>query len=337
MDKNRKQIAIVVAALLMVVAAALGYRLTRSDAPDAETRAEIAATKEERLQEACASQATYTRLKEVAFEEAVRIRNADPENLDTLAATAVVRMENPVVKSRDEALNLTVCTGKFVLELPPGAERGFGGERRLTADIEYAAQAAADGSGLVFQIEGAEPIIAKLAAFNMNGGMLAEPDTQDGEVELAKADLPEDVPPVSEPRAALNPAPAPVVQPAPSPSPTLRPLPGQRRPIEPAPEPEVEPEPRPAVASARPSFNCRVARSRSEQAVCGNGRLAGLDRAMSSQFYSALSGADPETRRALRRTRDRFLSYRERCGGDEACIADTYQGRMAEIRDIAGE
>lgn len=67
--------------------------------------------------------------------------------------------------------------------------------------------------------------------------------------------------------------------------------------------------------------------------VCSSGGLAARDRAMSSQYYSALSSADSSQRRALRRTRDRFLAYRERCG-TEACIAQAYEGRMREIRDI---
>ena len=54
---------------------------------------------------------------------------------------------------------------------------------------------------------------------------------------------------------------------------------------------------------------------------------------MSSLFYSALADADPTTRRELRRTRDRFLAYRDRCGSD-ACVAEAYDGRMDEIRDI---
>ena len=54
---------------------------------------------------------------------------------------------------------------------------------------------------------------------------------------------------------------------------------------------------------------------------------------MSSLFYSALSDADSSRRRELRRTRDRFLAYRDRCG-TEACIAEAYDGRMNEIRDI---
>ena len=106
------------------------------------------------------------------FDEAARIRNSDPRNLDPLAAAAVVRMEEPVVKSRDEELNVTVCTGRFILELPPGAENAFDGKRRLDAEVEYAAQAAVDGSGLVYQMDGAEPIIYRLATFGLQGGSM---------------------------------------------------------------------------------------------------------------------------------------------------------------------
>jgi hypothetical protein len=233
-------------------------------------------------------------------------------------------MENPVVKSRDEDLNVTVCTGRFVLELPPGAEAGFGGQRRLVADIEYAAQAAADRSGLVYQLNGAEPIIYRLATFDLRNPPKPAPGEQP--TELAQAP---EAPPA--PRAPSEPdEPA---EPA-SPPPAPRPEPRVERPQPPAPitrprEPEVR-----TATTARPSFNCRSARTRSERAVCGSSSLASRDRQMSSLFYSALANADPRTRAQLRRTRDRFLAYRERCGSD-ACIAEAYEGRMAEIRDIA--
>ena len=70
--------------------------------------------------------------------------------------------------------------------------------------------------------------------------------------------------------------------------------------------------------------------------VCSSDRLAAKDRAMSSLFYSALADGDPRTRAELRRTRDRFLAYRDRCG-NEGCIADAYDGRMREIRDIMAD
>ncbi len=67
--------------------------------------------------------------------------------------------------------------------------------------------------------------------------------------------------------------------------------------------------------------------------VCSSPGLAALDRQMSSLFYSALADADPGTRAVLRRSRDRFLAFRERCGS-EACVAQAYRDRMDEIRDI---
>jgi hypothetical protein len=331
MDRRKWILAAV--ALLVVAAAAFGLSLTRTgSAGTKEEKAELAARQEERLQDACASKATYDRLKEVAFEEAVRIRNSDPANLDMLATHSIVRMESPVVKSRDEDLNVTVCSGRFVLELPPGAERGFGGERRLTADIEYAAQSAADGSGLVYQIEGAEPIIYKLAAFDLQGQRYqtapAAAPTPEG-VDYAAAE------PVEMPIPSATPAPAP------SPAPRAAPTSARAPPAAPRPTPRSEPT-RIAEAPAReapaarvnPSFNCRRAGTRSEKMVCSSSRLAASDRAMSSYYYSAIADADPETKRRIRRSRDAFLARRERCG-DEACVESAYQNRVEEIRRIA--
>jgi hypothetical protein len=338
---DNKKIALAVAALAIIIAAAFGYSTSRGvKSKTSSAKAEITEKQENRLREACASSGTYDRLKEVVFEEALRIRNSDPANLDTLATHSVVRMENPVVKSRDDDLNVTVCTGRFVLDLPPGAEAGFGGQRRLFADIEYAAQASADGSGLVYQMNGAEPIIYKLAAFDLQRQRMAAPAVQPGTVMTdAGGAATAPAPPVP----ALAPAPVRELESEPRVVQREAPPPPRPRPVEPRPEPRSEPrveprvEPRPepvrAAASSKPSFNCRSARSRSERMVCSSDSLAGLDRAMSSLFYSALADADPGTRAQLRRTRDRFLAYRERCGS-EACVAEAYDGRMREIRDI---
>lgn len=309
---DRRKLIWALAGLLAILAAALGYTLAKPKLPEtAKTKGEVAKAQENQLKEACASTATYDRLKQVVFEEAVRIRNADPANLDTLATHAVVRMENPVVKSRDEELNVTVCSGRFVLELPPGAERAFGGERRLVADIEYAAQAAVDGSGLVYQMNGAEPIIYRLAAFDLQGQPLRPP----APVQTADAgSLPPDAGAPSQGQVPGTSAPAPQPQPQPTPAPRAQPAPA-------------------ATANSNPSFNCRYARTRGERMVCGSNRLAAKDRAMSSLYYSALADASGAARRALRSTRNRFLAYRDRCS-NEACIAEAYDGRMQEIRDI---
>lgn len=86
-------------------------------------------------------------------------------------------------------------------------------------------------------------------------------------------------------------------------------------------------------ATVKPSFNCANARTSGEVAVCNDDRLALMDRRMATQFSSAMSQADAQQRATLNRTRDLFLNYRDRCTNNE-CIAETYRGRMREIRDI---
>ena len=276
--------------------------MQKKDAPAAKTEKQLAAERNERIRKACASEATYARLKELVFDEAARIRKTDARNLDSLSAGSVVRMEKPLVKSRDEDLNLTVCTGRFFLELPPGTENAFDGLRRLTAEVEYAAQAAADGSGLIYQMDGAEPIIYRLAAFGLAPG--------------------------STPRLAAAPEPAPPVVAAPVPPPPVPPRPSTRAPETEAPEPAA-----PVTVQARPSFSCRHARTPSEKQVCSSPMLAARDRRMASLYYDVMARADPATRRQLRRSRDSFLARRERCRSAE-CIAAAYDERSAEIRSI---
>jgi uncharacterized protein YecT (DUF1311 family) len=102
-----------------------------------------------------------------------------------------------------------------------------------------------------------------------------------------------------------------------------------------APEPAAPADPlAPAPApGAKPSFNCADARTSGERAVCGDAGLAALDRRMAAQFASAMTDANAEQRATLQRTRDSFLRYRDQCPNN-SCIAETYRGRMREIRDI---
>lgn len=304
---------ILITAILAILAIPACNKLEPKAVQQAEAKRDDA--QDRRIRQACASQASYDRLKALVFEKATQVRAGNATLLDRLAATTVVRMESPVVKSRDEALNVTVCTGRMVIELPPGAEDAFNGERRLSAEVEYAAQAAADGSGLVYQLDGAEPMIYRLAAIDLkNAPRMAE-------AQPAPTPTPESAP------APLPPATKVAVAPPPSPAPT-RTAPPRQVQTPPA-------APRPALA--RPSFNCRSARTRTELMVCADERLAARDRAMASLYYQAVSVADPETRSILRGTRDRFLARRERCGSP-ACVAASYEDRIDEIdRIMSGE
>jgi hypothetical protein len=171
----------------LVLAIALGGcgKTEQSDPRDAgKARAEA-----KRQQAACASSAAYNRMKGLLFDRAIEQHNGDRANLDTLADYSVVRMEDPVVEGWDPALDITRCKGRLILELPPGADRAFAGERRLQADIGYTAQAAADGSGFVYQLSGGEPIVAKLATFNLTAKAFRPPPAiDDGQVEADESE-----------------------------------------------------------------------------------------------------------------------------------------------------
>jgi uncharacterized protein YecT (DUF1311 family) len=295
--------------LLPLLIAAAGCNFADRDSAGGagdNVHARLEEKRDERMRAACTSQASFDRLKELTFDEAIRIRGGDSALLDRVGAAAVVRMERPRVVSRDDSLNVTVCAGRLVLELPPGAENAFDGRRRIEADVEYAAQDAPDGSGLVFQMDGAEPVIYRLATV---GGLVRQ---QRAEVAPRRPSAP--------PRVAET---APSAQPEPAPQRSPRPDPRA-----------APPETRPATA-VRPSFNCRAARTRTEVMVCASPQLAAADRRMASLYYSQMANADAEARRRLRATRDRFLARRERCGS-AACVAAAYEERVAEIRGIAG-
>ena len=484
-------------------------------------------------QRACGSQGTYEQLKNLVFDTAVRVREGHRGSLDQLATYSAVRMEDPLLKRRDDDLNVTVCTGRFILDLPPGAEKGFAGERQLVADVEYAAQTAADGSGPVYRMQGAEPLVYKLAIFDLQaqvrqaaGGPVVTfaaaqplPDLKEVPIPpphntvllspaeradaarksasvplgiaeqaaiapsvkpkqalsaiapkpqptrladrtaLARAKAPAAKPkaaptrlaavaaapqhgkPKALPTAGLKPKPVrladrseagktkgkpsptaakpaartqlakasgpaskgkpkiapsaapPVrtatVKPHPSPakpaiklasareaparpaakltpaptrakaakpevklaSASPRPIPAKpaAKPVSPPQETakpavklasapqrpvEVQPQPKPIQkAAANPSFDCRGAQTTGERLVCANNRLASLDRAMFSLYRAAFGDGNNSTRDRLRRTRERFVAWRDRCA-NENCLASAYQGRMDEIRDI---
>jgi hypothetical protein len=167
----------------------------------AKTRADA-----KRQQAACASSAAYNRLKGVLFDQAIERRAGDRSRLDMLADYSFARMEDPVVKGWDPALDITRCAGRFILQMPPGTSRGFAGRNRLEADVDYTAQAAADGSGYVYRINGADPIVTQLAAFNLGSGAYRPPPAID---QQADANAPE----AAEVASAAPPSPPPIAAP----------------------------------------------------------------------------------------------------------------------------
>jgi uncharacterized protein YecT (DUF1311 family) len=169
-----------------------------------------------------------------------------------------------------------------------------GGRRSLMSDVDYTIQPAADGSGNVVLLRNADAIITPLATLAKVGEPAPAPAATPDENAVAPEHL---EPNVAESESASK---------------------------------EVGPQ---TNFAGRPSYDCAAARSKGEIAVCSDSGLSALDVNMATQYRRALSSASPEQRALLQSTRDRFLGYRDRCPNRQ-CIADSYVGRMREIRDI---
>ena len=242
----------------------------------------------------CSSPRTYDAIKRELFRRAAATRGTERSAFDQVAAYSSLRVESPRLKDRDEDLGTLRCSARIALDLPPGTEV-VGGRRTLAADIDYIVQRAADGSGEVMMVENAEPITVPLATLARVGGRSAGSLVAEPTVDSLPEAEPLDIPPAGGDEMA--------------------PPPAAQRP------------------GANPSFNCRFARTRGEIAVCNDPGLAGLDRQMASQYVRATNAGSPEQRALLSRTRGDFLRHRDSCPSD-ACIAETYRGRMREIADI---
>jgi uncharacterized protein YecT (DUF1311 family) len=285
---------IALAAGLLLLAFLFAYFATNRNADqDKLTEANMSAAAGENPDKLCASKSTYDLIKRDLFRRAAQLRGSDQAAFDKLAAFAVVRMENPVMESEDSNTGAVNCSGSLSLDLPPGVAV-VGGRRTLSADVDYAVQQAADGSGPVVLLRNADAIIAPLATLARASEPAAEPavpgDGNEAEPVLGDID-------VNQSESANK---------------------------------EVGPA---TAYPGRPSFDCANARTKGEIAVCSDSGLSALDVNMATQYRRALSSASPDQQALLRRTRDRFIGYRDRCPNN-ACIGEAYTGRMREIRDI---
>jgi uncharacterized protein YecT (DUF1311 family) len=247
---------------------------------------------------ACAKFVDGAQLKDLVFKGAREVRTDKPEMLDRLAKAVVVRVEDPRFRNRNEALDATICKARLVMELPPGAKDPFNASARLAAEIAFAVQGRAKKDRPIYLIDGAEPIIYRLAAMEPEG--IAQPIVTT--LAVARA---------AQPPVAKRTAVAARVEPA---------LAWQTA------------EPR-RPGRGRPSFDCRFARTRSQRMICADERLAAYDRVMAPLYEDAVDRTNRRTQRRLRASQSRFEAARDRCGGP-ACIAKAYQERMNEIDAI---
>ena len=313
-EANRKMPLLGAAAVVLLLVGAGTYGCSKRNndkLSDTQVSGQNSAATTARVDPAkrCASTQTYELLKRELFRRAAQIRgNADPALFDRIATAAALRIERPVVTSRDEGLGSIACRASATVDLPPGLAVA-GSRTSLSADLAFTLQPAADGSGDVLMFTNADAITVPLATIGRQAGV-----TQ-----------PNPMNPSYDGPGEVSPAPS-VVRPAPPPPPATS---------IPAPVPPRPPAaPVAAAASgANPSFPCARARTSGEVAICRDPALAQLDRRMAAQYRSAYDAASPRERDILRSTAHRFYGYRDNCP-DARCIANGYRGRMREIDDI---
>lgn len=270
------------------------FATNRNSDQDKLTNSEVSTATAPSHEKLCANNSTYDLIKAELFRQAAQLRGGDQAAYDKLSAYAVVRMENPVMESEDNATGAVNCSGSLSLDLPPGVAV-TGGRRSLMSDVDYTVQPAAEGRGTTVLLRNADAIITPLATL----ARLSQPDENAGPAEANEV-----VPEQAESNAIAPSTPVP------------------------APAPPVA-----STSPTRPSFDCSTARSKGEIAVCSDSGLAALDRNMAAQYGRAVSVATPEQRDTLRETARRFYAYRDRCPS-RRCMGDAYVGRMREIRDI---
>ena len=148
--------------LVILILLVAYFATNRNPDQDKLTGNELSEAQPSSPEKRCASSATYDLIKRELFRRAAQLRGSDQAAYDKLAAYAVIRMENPVMESQDQASGAINCSGSLSLDLPPGVQV-VGGRRSLMSDIDYTIQPAADASGDVVLLRNADAIIAPLA------------------------------------------------------------------------------------------------------------------------------------------------------------------------------
>lgn len=115
----------------------------------------------------CADAETFTNIKSIIFDNAA---NADdPEDkliVPELATQSEFTVSRPVVDELDKAIGRTTCSGRAEITFPTTATTVIGAST-AAAEIRFSVQGAADGSGVVYTVFGAEDLIGGIAAADL--------------------------------------------------------------------------------------------------------------------------------------------------------------------------
>jgi uncharacterized protein len=85
------------------------------------------------------------------------------------------------------------------------------------------------------------------------------------------------------------------------------------------------------AAAASPSFSCAGNLAPAEAVVCSDDGLAALDRSLSAAYNRRLNSVPESEQSALIAAQKLWLTQRDACRTDKACIRSAYLDRLAQL------
>src|SRR5690606_14154382 len=98
-----------------------------------------------------------------------------------------------------------------------------------------------------------------------------------------------------------------------------------------------QPPAAPAKAASGPAFDCAKASSPTEHALCHDAALGALDSQLASLYASKLSQQSPDNVNAFKAEQRKWLTERNRCGGERSCLLNAYALRIAAMNPGSGQ
>jgi uncharacterized protein YecT (DUF1311 family) len=113
-------------------------------------------------------------------------------------------------------------------------------------------------------------------------------------------------------------------------------MPPVRAPVVPtSPEPAPPVPMLPAPEAVSPSFDCQIAKSAVELAICGDPSLAAKDRTLTAAYSAVKSTLSAAKVKSLAASQSAWLRARDKClhAGMTTCLNARYDQRIREIQD----
>lgn len=95
-----------------------------------------------------------------------------------------------------------------------------------------------------------------------------------------------------------------------------------------------------AASTQIPSFNCNKTSSKAEKLVCGNAKLAALDRQLAANYAKAMSQWPAQEQTKQRAAQRNWITERNACtknNNAEDCLQTQYQHRLIELQIRGGQ